>query len=68
MPYHHLAPMERGQIHALRRQGLSQRAIACILSRSPSPSSREFARNGTRPRHEASRVQRRYEGARKASR
>lgn len=69
MPYHHLTPMERGQMQAFERQGLSQRAIARALGRNPSSISREFARNGARRNgYDAARAQKRYERVRKASR
>lgn len=66
MPYHHLTPMERGQIQALFTQGLSQRAIAARLGRSPSTVCRELARNRAylRP-YDAACAQKRYEQARK---
>jgi len=43
--HHHLSAGERHQIYALREQGLSKRAIAKQLKRSPSTISRELRRN-----------------------
>ena len=68
MPYRHLTPMERGQIQALERQGMSQRGIAKTMGRSPSTISRELARNGGRQRYDAARAQKRYQSVRKACR
>ena len=69
MPYHHLTPMERGQLQALLNQGLSQRAIARILSRAPSTICREWARNGgPRGAYDACLAQKRYANVRRASR
>jgi transposase, IS30 family len=45
MQYHQITSGERYAIAALRRQGLSSRAIARDLGRSPSTISREVARN-----------------------
>jgi IS30 family transposase len=45
MQYHQITSRERYAIAALRRQGLSLRAIARDLRRSPSTLSRELARN-----------------------
>ena len=65
MPYHHLTPTERGQIQAFLSQGLSQRAIARQLRRSPSTISRELRRNGARNgRYDAVRGAKRYARAR----
>ncbi len=69
MPYHHLTPMERGQIQAFEGQGLSPRAIARALGRHPATVLRELARNGARRRgYDAARAQKRYARVRKASR
>lgn len=69
MPYHHLTPMERGQIQALVERGESFRAIARSVGRSPSTICREVARNGGRGRaYEADRSQSRYQRVRKACR
>ena len=69
MPYHHLTPMQRGQIQALFSQGLSQRLIARELDRNPSTICRELSRNGARRGgYDALRAQQRYDGVRKASR
>lgn len=46
MTYTHLTREERYQIYALKKAGLKQREIACILDRSGSTISRELARNG----------------------
>lgn len=69
MPYHHLTPMERGQIQAFVCQGLGQRAIARQLNRSPSTVCRELARNrGRQDRYDAVQAQKRYEHVRHACR
>ena len=44
-PEHYLSLLERERIAALRRQGLSMRAIAARLGRAPSTISRELRRN-----------------------
>jgi IS30 family transposase len=65
MPYHHLTPLERGQIQAFHEEGLSLRGIARKLGRSAGTLSREFARNRAGARgYDAARAQRRYEQAR----
>lgn len=68
MPYQHLTPMERGQIQALVSRGVSQRAIAKLLGRSPSTICRELARNRSAARYDAERAQSRYARVRKACR
>ena len=69
MPYTHLTPMERGQLQAFVSQGLSQRAIARQLGRSPSTVSRELARNGpVRNMYDAARAQARYLTVRRSCR
>lgn len=69
MPYVHLTPMERGQIQALFSQGLSQRAIAGTMGRSPSTVCRELRRNHAREGvYDAACAQRRYAQARSACR
>jgi len=45
MPSSHLTPMERGQLEALRNQGLGVRAIARELNRCHSTVCRELRRN-----------------------
>jgi IS30 family transposase len=66
MPYHHLTPMERGQIQAWLTQGLSRRAIAVRLGRSASTVCRELARNQAQSTpYTAARAQKRYEQARR---
>jgi len=69
MPYNHLTPTERGQVQALLNNGLSIRAIARQLGRSPSTISRERSRNSIplKP-YEAERAQRRYRCEREACR
>ena len=44
--YTHLQPEDRPTLASLVQQGLSQRSIARLLGRSPSPVCRELARNG----------------------
>lgn len=69
MPYHHLTPMERGQIHALHTHGLSQGAIARRLGRSPSTVCRELARNRAHSgAYDATCAHQRYREARKSCR
>ena len=60
MSYHHLTPIERGQIEALQREGRGVRRIAAALGRSPSTISRELRRNPVPSGYEAARAQRRY--------
>lgn len=48
MNYTHLTREERYQIYALKKAGLKQQKIACILNRSRSTISRELARNSGR--------------------
>ena len=67
MPYVHLSSTERGQIQAFTEQGLSCRAIARRLWRSPSTICRELKRNGG-ANYCAARAQTRYVGARKECR
>ena len=54
MTYHHLSRVERYQISALLKEGLTQSQIAANLSRNKSTISREITRNsgfrGYRPR------------------
>lgn len=69
MPYSHLTPMERGQLQAFASQGLSQRAIARQLGRSPSTVSRELARNSSvQGTYDAARAQARYTEVRRMCR
>lgn len=68
MPYHHLTPMERGQLQAFVRQGASVRAMARALGRSPSTISREFARNARAERYCCELAQKRYKQVREACR
>lgn len=66
MPYHHLTPIERGQIQALLNQGESRAAIARTLGRNRSSVGRELARNGgTKERYCAEQAQKRYREMRK---
>jgi len=58
MSYTHLTPTERGQLHALHREGKSQAYISECLGRHRSTISRELRRNGHR--YDASRAQQRY--------
>jgi IS30 family transposase len=61
--------MERGQIQALRADGVTQRAIARRLNRSPSTVCRELARNRTSSgRYDAGRAHNRYEKVRRSCR
>ena len=60
MSYHHLTPIERGQIEALRREGLGVRRIAGAIGRAPSTVSRELRRNPVASGYDAARAQRRY--------
>jgi IS30 family transposase len=61
MPYAHLTPIERGQLHELLGRGLSGNAIARRLNRSSSTISRELRRNGAvRDRYNPQRAQDRY--------
>ncbi len=59
MSYHHLTPIERGQIEALRREGRGVRRIAAAVGRSPATISREFRRNPLPSGYEAAKAQRR---------
>lgn len=69
MPYQHLTPMERGQIQALFSQGLSRRAIAETMRRSPATVCRELRRNHARKGvYDATCAQRRYAQVRCACR
>lgn len=65
---HHLTSMERGQIEALRNEGLGVRAIARKLNRSHSTVCRELRRNSSRNGYTAQTGQQRYEQRRKACR
>lgn len=68
MPSSHLTPMERGQIEALRNQGLGVRAIGRALNRCHTCISRELRRNSGRTGYAAQTGQQRYEQRRKACR
>ena len=66
MPYHHLTPIERGQIHALLNRGESRAAIARSLGRNRSSIGRELARNGAPEKDYCpERAQKRYREMRK---
>jgi len=66
MPRGHLTLVERGQIQALLRQGLTQAAIARELGRCRSVICREVKRNGAcRNKYRGERAQRRYARVRK---
>lgn len=56
--YRRLTPIDRYQIEALKESGLSVRAIAGIVERSPSSVSRELQRNSTDGLYRARRAQR----------
>ena len=60
MSYTHLTPSERGQLHALYREGKSQTYMADCLGRHRSTISRELRRNGRGNRYNAPRAQRQY--------
>lgn len=68
MSYHHLTPIERGQIEALRREGRGVRRIAAALDRCPSTISRELARNPLPSGYAAAHAQRRYQQRREECR
>jgi IS30 family transposase len=69
MPYHHLSAIERGQLQLLYAQGLSMRAIAQRLGRSPSTILRELERNTRGAQaYDPLRAQARYVQARKECR
>lgn len=68
MSYHHLTPIERGKIEALRREGQGVRRIAAALGRSPSTLSRELQRNPAHNGYEAAKAQRRYHERREVCR
>jgi IS30 family transposase len=70
MTYRQLCPEERYMLAALRRQGLSQSAIARSLGRHRSTICRELGRNSTRSdgRYRASTAQERTNGRRSRSR
>jgi transposase, IS30 family len=66
MPYHHLTPIERGQIEALFHQGKSRAAIGRLLGRHRSSIGRELSRNGVpRKPYFPGPAQERYRGVRK---
>lgn len=66
MPYTHLSATERGQLHALRSQGMSQCAIARALDRDPSCISRELGRNrASQGGYDAAKAQQRYTAVRR---
>lgn len=60
MSYHHLTSFERGQIEALRREGLGVRRIASAVGRAPSTISRELRRNSLPSGFDAATAQHRY--------
>ena len=68
MSYAHLTAFERGQIHALLKEGKTVSAIARALNRSCSCISREIGRNGGRSRYVAQQAQDRYQKRRQACR
>jgi transposase, IS30 family len=66
MPYHHLTPIERGQIEALFHQGKGRAAIGRLLGRHRSTIGRELSRNGVPQRpYCPGPAQERYRGVRK---
>lgn len=66
MPYHHLTPIERGQIDILFRQGTSRAGIARTLGRHRSTIGRELSRNRLSGKAYSPKLaQERYHGVRK---
>ncbi len=68
MPYSHLTPFERGQIHALRNEGCSNAHIARKLQRHPATIGRELRRNGRQNGYNPAKAQQRYKERRMACR
>jgi len=60
MPYNHLTPFERGQIHALSVDGRSNAYIARALQRHPATIGRELRRNGRQCGYDAMKAQQKY--------